>query len=91
MSFDRTEYLEKAASQRAALMALVSNIIDASEDRSLSDIKLMISNTFGKMIDNKIMVGDDIEQIVLKEIREFLYQERAFRAASEIINPENPL
>jgi hypothetical protein len=91
MSFDRTEYLEKAASQRAALMALVSNIIDTSEDRSLTDIKLMISNTFGKMIDNKIMVGDDIEQIVLKEIREFLYQERAFRAANDIINPDKPL
>lgn len=91
MSFDRTEYLEKAASQRAALMALVSNIIDTSEDRSLTDIKLMISNTFGKMIDKKIMVGDDIEQIVLKEIREFLYQEQAFRAANDIINPDKPL
>lgn len=91
MSFDRNEYLEKCSSQRAALMALVDNVVSMSDDAPLKDAKIMISTCFGKMIDGGIMVGDAIDNIVLESLKAFLEQEQALRAADEIINPDKPL
>jgi hypothetical protein len=91
MSFDRKEYLEKCASQRAALMALVDNVVSMSDDASVKDAKMMISSCFSKMIDGGIMVGDPIDNIVLESLKAFLEQEQALRAADEIINPDKPL
>ena len=37
------------------------------------------------------MVGDLIDKMVLEKVKDFLEQEKAFRAANDIVNPENPL
>ena len=91
MSFDRQKYLEKCASQRAALMAVVSNIINMPDDKSLTNAKTMIAGCFSKMIDNDVMVCDSIDSQLLHEIKSFLEQESAIEAVSNIINPDKPL
>ena len=88
---NKEEYLERCAHQRAALMAMVHNILSMSDDKLLKDAKMMISTCFKEIIKNEHMVGDLIDKMVLEKVKDFLEQEKAFRAANDIVNPENPL
>lgn len=85
------KYFEQCAHQRASVMAIMHNILAMPDDRPLKDAKMMIASAFKSIIQNDHMVGDVIDRMVLKEIKTFLNQEQAFRAASSIVNPENPL
>lgn len=91
MSFNKEEHLKKCSNQRCALMAILDIILEMPDDSNVKDVKLMISSKFAKLIDDNLMVGDDIDSIVLNDIRNFLYQEQAFRAANNIVNPDKPL
>ena len=51
----------------------------------------MIAATFKCIIQNEYIVGDVADRMVLLRIKEYLNQEQAFRAANNIVNPENPL
>lgn len=85
------EYNHKCAHQRAAIMAVIHKILRMSDDKSSKDAKLIIASGFKDMIELNIMVFDEIDFSVLSCIKEYLNQEQAFRAANNIVNPENPL
>ena len=87
----KQEYFEKTAHQRASVMAILHNILTMSDDKPLKDAKLMIAATFKCIIQNEYIVGDVVDRMVLLRIKEYLNQEQAFRAANNIVNPENPL
>ena len=87
----KQEYFEKTAHQRASVMAILHNILTMSDDKPLKEAKLMIAATFKCIIQNEYIVGDVADRMVLLRIKEYLNQERAFRAANNIVNPENPL
>jgi hypothetical protein len=91
MSQFNEDYLEKCANQRAAIMATLCNILVMPDDNPLKDAKLMIASSFKKIIENDHMVGDVIDRMLLKDVKSYLEQEQAYRAASSIVNPENPL
>lgn len=91
MSEFKNEYLEKCANQRAAVMATLCNVLSIPDDSPVKDAKLMIAASFKKIIENDHMVGDVIDRMLLKDVKSYLEQEQAFRAANKIVNPENPL
>jgi len=87
----KKEFFEKAAYQRASVMAIIHNILTMPDDKPLKDVKLIIAASFKEVIQNYHMVGDVVDRMVLLRIKEYLNQEQAFRAANNIVNPENPL
>lgn len=91
MDLEKIVYLERCATQRAAVMAVVFNILSMSDDRPIKDAKMLIASAFKEIIVNEHMVGDMIDKLVLEIMKDFLEQEQAFRTASSIVNPENPL
>ena len=72
--------------QRAALMAIVVGVIKAENETPLVQIKTAIASTFGDLIDQGLMIGDEIDVMVAKAIRDFLLAEKAVQDAEEIIN-----
>ena len=87
----KKEFFEKDAYQRASVMAIIHNILTMPDDKPLKDVKLIIAASFKEVIQNDHMVGDVVDRMVLLRIKEYLNQEQAFRAANNIVNPENPL
>lgn len=85
------EYNHKCTHQRAAIMAVIHKILTMSDDKPSKDAKLIIASVFKDMIELNIMVYDEIDFSVISCIKEYLNQEQAFRAANNIVNPENPL
>ena len=87
----KQEFFEKTAYQRASVMAIIHNILTMPDDKPLKDVKLIIAASFKEVIQNDHMVVDVVDRMVLLRIKEYLNQEQAFRAANNIVNPENPL
>ena len=90
MSDFKDKYLDKCANQRAAIMATLCNILVMPDDNPLKDAKMMIAASFKKIIENDHMVGDVIDRMLLKDVKSYLEQEQAYRAANSIVNPDKP-
>jgi hypothetical protein len=79
------EFLHKNAMQRAALLALITKLMEEeNESLTIHNVKICIANFFSKLIDDQNLVMDMSERYVFEVIMTFVQQENLIEQFREI-------
>lgn len=79
------EFLHKNAMQRAALLALITKLMEEeNESLTIHNVKICIANFFSKLIDDQNLVMDMSERYVFEVIMTFVQQENLIEQFKEI-------
>ena len=76
---------ENIALQRAALMGLITAILDDQGEKTLQEIKSHITNTITFLVESEVMVGDPIDLWVVRATRKYLEQEIAVDQVKDLL------
>lgn len=76
---------ENIALQRAALMGLITAILDDEGEKTLNQIKNHITDTMITLIDIQAIVGDPIEAITVDALKRHLEQEIALDQVKDLL------
>jgi 20S proteasome alpha/beta subunit len=79
------EHLVKTSKQRAALMGFMANLIKEERDLTYSDLRKVIINFFGELIDKDLMVEDEIDLETAIIVKDALKECMAVDEAKEIL------
>jgi len=76
---------ENIALQRAALMGLITAILDDQGEKTLVQIKDRIVDTVSFLIEAEVMVGDGIDYVAAKAARRHMEQEIALGQVKDLL------
>jgi len=76
---------ENIALQRAALMGLITAILDDQGEKTLTEIKDRIVNTVSFLIEAEVMVGDGIDYVTTKAAKRHMEQEIALGQVKDLL------
>lgn len=79
---ERSIQVEK---QRAALMGLITSILQEEQELSLIEIKLRVANAIALMIDLDSMVADEIDFHTVGACKTFLEGEQALENVKDLL------
>lgn len=76
---------ENIALQRAALMGLITAILDDEGEKTLTEIKDRIVNTVSFLIEAEVMVGDGIDYMTTTAAKRYMEQEIALGQVKDLL------
>ena len=76
---------ENVSKQRAALMGLITAILRDEEEKSMTEIKKIVTQTLAYLIQQDSMVGDFIDYMTVDACKEFCEQEQALDDARNLL------
>ena len=86
MNQEQQEYLFQSAKQRAALAAIIANIMTLEGELTLQEIKHHVANAYTRIPMQGYLVYDEIDNEVMKVFQEWAAGEVAMEELKEILS-----
>lgn len=75
----------KIAGQRAAVMGLLTAILEDGEERSMKEIKDRILHTLDTLLDFEMVVGDFVDKLTFEAAQQHCQEQMALEAVQELL------
>ena len=80
---------EKKLLQRAAMMGLLTALLEDERERTMKEIKLAVLDCLSTMTEFECRVGDFIETLAFEAALQFAQEEKALLDVKEILENRN--